>query len=44
MDCKKQLKGHHFSSNKEIIPAVGTWLDGQTSDFFEWLAKVGATR
>ena len=25
---KKQLKGHHFSSDAE------TWLDGQSSDFF----------
>jgi len=32
---KKQLKGHHFSSDAE------TWLDGQPSEFFfEGLAKV----
>jgi hypothetical protein len=31
---KKQLKGRHFSSNTEIITAVETWLDGQTSEFF----------
>ena len=41
-DWKKQLKGHHFSSNAEVIAAdVETWLDGQPSEFlFEWLAKV----
>ena len=31
---KKQLKGHHFSSNAEVIAAVETWLDGQLSEFF----------
>ena len=31
---KKQFKGRHFSSNSEVIAAVETWLDGQTSDFF----------
>ena len=31
---KKQLKGRHFSSDAEAIPAGETWLDGQTSDFF----------
>jgi len=31
---KKQLKGHHFSSNVEVIAAAETWLDGQPSDFF----------
>ena len=41
---KKQLKGHRFSSNAEVIAAAETWLDGQPSDFFiEWLAKVRAT-
>ena len=40
---KKQLKGRHFSSDVEVIAAAETWLDGQTSDFFECLAKVRAT-
>ena len=40
---KKQLEGHHFSSDAEVIATAKTWLDGQTSDFFEWLAKVRAT-
>jgi len=31
---KKQLKGHHFSSDTEIITAAETWLDGQPSEFF----------
>ena len=31
---KKQWKGRHFSSDAEVIAAVETWLDGQTSDFF----------
>jgi len=29
---KKQLKGHHFSSDAEVIAAVETWLDGQPSE------------
>ena len=37
---KKQLKGLHFSSDAEVIAAAKTWLDGQTSDFFEWLSEV----
>jgi len=40
---EKQLKGHHFSSDAEVIAAAETWLDGQCSDFFEWLANVRAT-
>ena len=40
---KKQLKGRHFSSDAEVIAAAETWLDGQPSEFFEWLAKVRAT-
>ena len=41
---KKQLKGHHFSSDAEVIAAAETWLDGQPSwIFFEWLAKFRAT-
>ena len=40
---KKQLKGHHFSSDAEVIATAETWLDGQRSEFFfEWLAKVRA--
>jgi len=31
---KKQLKDHHFSSDKEVIAAAETWLDRQYSDFF----------
>jgi len=40
LDCnlfpglKKQLKGHHFSSDTEVIAAAETWLDGQPSEFF----------
>jgi len=26
---KKKLKGRHFSSDAEVIPASETWLDGQ---------------
>jgi len=37
------LKISHFSSDSEVIFAVETWLDGQTSEFFEWSAKVRAT-
>jgi len=41
---KKQLNGHHFLSDTEVIAAVETWLDKQPSDFlFKWLAKVRAT-
>ena len=31
---KKQLKGHHFSSDAEVNAAAETWLDGQPSEFF----------
>jgi histone-lysine N-methyltransferase SETMAR len=31
---KKQLKGHHFSSDAEVIFAAETWLEGQPSEFF----------
>ena len=31
---KKQSKVRHFSSEAEVIAAVETWLDGQTSVFF----------
>ena len=34
------MKGRHFSSDAEVIAVAETWLDGQASDFFEWLAKV----
>jgi hypothetical protein len=43
LDWKKQLKVCHFSSNTEALAAAETWLDGQNSKFFEWLAKVRAT-
>ena len=32
-----QLKGHHLSSDAEVIAAAETWLDGQLSEFF-WVA------
>ena len=35
---KKQLKGLHFSSDAEVIAAAETWLDGQQSDFYFWVA------
>jgi len=31
---KKRLKGHHFSSNPEVIFAAETRLDGQFYEFF----------
>ena len=31
---KKQLKGHHFSSDAEVTAAADTWLDRQPSEFF----------
>jgi len=31
---KKQLKGRHFSSDAEVIPAAETWLDEQLPEFF----------
>jgi len=31
---KKQLKGHHFSSDAEVIAAAETWLEGQHSETF----------
>ena len=31
---KKQLKGHHFSSDAEVTAAAETWLDGQILIFF----------
>ena len=31
---KKQLIGHHFSSDAEVIAAAETLLDGQHSEFF----------
>jgi len=31
---KKQLKGHYFSSDAEVIAAVETWLEEQGSDIF----------
>ena len=32
-DCKKQLKGRHFSSDVVVIPAAETCLDEQLSEF-----------
>jgi hypothetical protein len=37
------LEGCHFSTDTDVIAADETWLDGQTYDFFKWLAKVRAT-
>jgi len=37
-DWKKQLKGRHFSSDAEVIAAAETWLDGQASELFFWVA------
>jgi len=34
LDWKKQLKGHHFLSDVEVIAVAETWLDGQPSEFF----------
>ena len=28
-----ELKGHHFSSDVEVIAAAGSWLDGQVLSF-----------
>jgi len=30
---KKQMNGRHYSSNMEAIATVGTWLDGQASEY-----------
>jgi len=35
---KKQLKGRHFSTYAEFVAAAETWLEGQHSDFFFWVA------
>jgi len=37
------LKGRHFSSDEKVIATAETWLDGQPSDFFEWLTNLRAT-
>jgi hypothetical protein len=37
------LKVRHFSSETEVITAVEIWMDGEISEFFDWLAKVRAT-
>ena len=34
LGLKKQMKGHHFSYDVEVIAAVETWLDEQPSEFF----------
>ena len=31
---KRQLKGRHFSSDAEVIPAAEPWLGGKYSEFF----------
>ena len=44
LGLKKQLKVRQFSFDSEVIAAVETWLDGQTTElFFERLAKDRAT-
>ena len=35
---KEQLKVRRFSSDVEVIAAAETWLDGQQTDFFFWVA------
>jgi len=40
LDWKKQLKVRHFSSDAEVNAAVGTWLDGKTSEFFFLLSSL----
>ena len=39
-DWQKQLKIRHFSFEAEVISASETWLDGQISELFEWLANL----
>jgi hypothetical protein len=34
LGLKYQLKGLNFSSDKDVIAAVETWLDGERSEFF----------
>jgi len=34
LGLKKQLKGRHFSSDAEVIPAAWAWLDGEHSEIF----------
>jgi len=40
---KKQLQGHHFLSDAEVIAAAVTWLEGQPSELFflSGLQKLG---
>jgi hypothetical protein len=33
-DCKKQLKGRHFSSEAGVTAVAETWLGGQHSELF----------
>jgi hypothetical protein len=40
---KKHLKGRHFSSEKEVIAVAETWLEGQTYELLERVAKIRAT-
>ena len=39
----KRIELSPFFVHAEVIVATETWLDGQTSEFFEWLAKVRTT-
>jgi len=32
------MKGRHSSSDAKVIAAAKTWLDGQISEFFFWVA------
>ena len=43
VDWKKQLKGHHVSSDAEVIAAAETCLEENLLIFFYWLAKFRTT-
>jgi hypothetical protein len=34
------MKGHHFSSDAEVIAAAENWLDGQPEYFLSGLQKL----
>jgi len=40
---EKQWKGHHFSSDAEVIASLETGWTGNNLFFFEWLAEFRAT-
>jgi hypothetical protein len=37
---EKQMKSHNFSWEVKVNAAVGTWLDGQYSEFFWVTCKI----